>query len=85
MQRLFKTSAEVDVYPENWQAVQVFVAMLTQWRVGMSGAVGLDYGVLPVVESRLGVRRKQRADVFASLRIMERELLGTWNERRAAG
>lgn len=49
--------------------------MATQWQVsvGMSGAIyhGLNYAALPVVEQRLGVKKHQRADTFARLRVME--------------
>lgn len=49
--------------------------MASQWRVsvGMAGAVyhGLDYAALPVVERRVGVKKRDRADVFTRLRIME--------------
>lgn len=65
----------VAVWPENWQAVTVFCAMGTQWRVSasMNGMIwtGLDYNALPIVEARLNVPRADRADLFASLRIME--------------
>jgi len=65
----------VEIWPENWQALQVFLGMATQWRVsmGMSGMIwsGLDYNALPIVEDRLGVAADLRADTFNRLRIME--------------
>lgn len=67
--------AEVGIWPENWQALQVFLAMGTQWRVsaGMNGMIwtGLDYIALPIVEARMGVRRAASAELFTRLRIME--------------
>ena len=61
------------VWPENWQAVEVFLAMGTQWSRDMGGAVtGLRYEALPVVERRLGICRSQSAAVFHGIRIMER-------------
>lgn len=66
---------DVAVWPENWTAWEVFSAMATQWQVsvGMGGAVyhGLNYAVLPVVENRLEVKKRQRADTFARLRVLE--------------
>lgn len=41
----------------------------------MGGPVGLDYVALPVVEKRLGVKKRERADVFAALQVMENEAL----------
>ena len=61
----------VEVYPENWPAVDVFIAMSTQWRVGMAGATGLEYLVL----FRLLDRRFGDSDewdgVFEDIRVME--------------
>jgi hypothetical protein len=34
---------EVRVYPCNWVSVQLFDALGTQWRVGLSGQTGIDY------------------------------------------
>jgi len=73
------------VWPENWQAVEVFIAMATQWRisVGMGGTfyAGLDYAALPVVERRMGVKAAERADCFMRLRVMEHEARRRLNER----
>jgi hypothetical protein len=70
-----KVDIDVAVWPENWTAWEVFAAMATQWTIstGMGGAVyhGLNYVALPVVEARIGVKKRQRADTFARLRVME--------------
>ena len=31
------------VLKQNWQTVEMFLRCQTQWRVGMSGIIGLDY------------------------------------------
>jgi hypothetical protein len=73
----------VDVYPENVTPLRVFSAMATQWRVGMGGATGLDYAVLPAVFDLFRVRKtRERARVFAALRVMEGEALRVWAEAR---
>ena len=64
--------------------MQVFMAMQTQWRIGMGGATGLDYSVLPVVEGRLCVPKKRRAECFRGLQIIEREVLRVWSEAAKA-
>lgn len=70
------------VWPENWQAVEVFCAMGTQWNKGVNGAgTGLRYEALPVVEQRLGIARAQRAAVFQGVRIMERIALDLMSRR----
>jgi hypothetical protein len=61
----------VEVWPDNLAAVNVFIAMSTQWRVGMSGRTGLDYAALPAVLDLSDVPKAERADVFESLRTLE--------------
>ena len=72
---------EVEIYPENWQPLCLFLALQTQWRVGPGGPTGLDYAALPVVERRLGVKRADRNDVFNALQVLERTVLAGWAER----
>lgn len=71
---------EIELWPENALPMQVFMAMQTQWRIGMGGATGLDYSALPVVEARLGVPKQRRAECFRGLQIIEREVLRVWGE-----
>lgn len=61
----------VGVWPDNIMAVNVFIAMDTQWRIGANGVTGLDYNALPVVMKMSGVPAKDRADVFEDVRTME--------------
>jgi len=65
------SSPPAEVYPDNLATVNVFIAMQTQWRVGMAGATGLDYAALPVVMRCVGVARKDWSHVFDGLRAME--------------
>lgn len=62
------------VWPENWTAVSLFSAMITQWRTGgMGGLVGLDYGVIPTVAMMAGVNPTpdEWPALFHDLRVME--------------
>ena len=63
----------VEVWPENWSVLRLFDAMRTQWRVGFSGAYGMDYNTLPVVMDMLSIDDMQWA--FEGLRVMEDEAL----------
>ncbi|RJG10913.1 hypothetical protein D3879_14625 [Pseudomonas cavernicola] len=74
-------SDEFWVWPDNWQAVDVFITMGTQWRVGMAGATGLDYGVLNDVMRLHGIKKRGRDDVFAAVRIMESAALKVMHEK----
>lgn len=61
--------------------MNVFIAMGTQWRVGASGATGLDYAALPPVMRLTGVAPADRTDTFDALRILESEALAIFHER----
>lgn len=61
----------VGVWPDNLLAVNVFIAMGTQWRISANGATGLDYNALPVVMKMVGIPARDRPAVFEDVRVME--------------
>lgn len=69
-------------WPENAETCRVFDRLATQWRVGFGGAVGLDYGAIPVVLGLLGIPADRHSRVFEGLRIMEHETLSVWSEQK---
>jgi hypothetical protein len=71
----------VEVWPDNLLAVSVFIAMGTQWRIGMGGVTGLDYNALPVVMRSLGVPRNSKATVFDEIQILEDSALSKMHEK----
>ena len=77
-----EATPETEIWPDNARAVEVFVAMSTQWRIGAVGAVGLDYNVFPLVMRMLGIPASERPDLFESLRVMEETALTTMRNRR---
>ena len=74
--------ASLEILPENWPTVSVFVAMSTQWRrAGMTGVpVGLDYAALPAVCGALAVTLD--GELLQRLRLIEAAALGAMAERR---
>lgn len=74
-----------DVWPENWPALTLFLAMETQWRVAPSGGyLGLDYAALPAVLDLLGIAPDRRRALFGDLRVMESEVLTAATELASA-
>ena len=71
----------VYILPDNWQSVTVFNSLSTQWRVGYSGPTGLDYAVLDGVFKLAGVKKKERPQVFADIRIMESAALNVMHAK----
>lgn len=76
---------EVLLLPDCVQAANVMTAMYTQWRVGMSGPIGLDYSALPAVLRLCEIPAKDRGAVFDDIRVMEAEALNTMHEARDRG
>ena len=60
----------------------LFMAVATQWRVGMGGATGLDYSAVAAVMDIQGVKPKKRAKMFEYIRIMEAAVLEIWAENK---
>jgi len=66
-----------EVWPDNVLSFNTFVAMSTQWRTGMAGPTGLDYGALPDVLRLTQVPRREWAQIFDDIRTMEDAALST--------
>jgi len=75
-------SDEFEIWPDNWLAVEVFISMGTQWRTGVSGATGLDYGVLRDVMALRRVPDDDQPELFDWLRLMEGEALGQMRDAK---
>lgn len=71
----------VEVWPENWPAYGLFASLRTQWRVGMGGATGLDYGPLYCKMDRLKLTPEAYDDLEADIQAMEFGALGAMNDR----
>jgi len=59
------------VWPDNWKAISNFSCLQTQWRMGMSGPIGLDYNVMPIVFRMTGLAEIEWPEMFQSIRVME--------------
>lgn len=73
----------VPVWPENWLAVRVFLAVETQWRLvlgfGVGVHLGLDYAGVETAMRRLKIEDED-GELFADLQEMERAALPILNE-----
>lgn len=71
---------EILIWDINYDAFNLFSQLSTQWRVGVAGATGLDYNVIPSVGKMLGYKKKDVNAMFPDIRIMENEALTTMRE-----
>jgi hypothetical protein len=70
------------VWPENWEPLCVFLRLQTQWRVGMSGPIGLVYESLPFWLETENVARERWPEVADAVQVMEREALRIFRAKR---
>lgn len=66
---------KVEVWEENWQAVQIFRKYSTQWRMGPGGPCGLDYAVIQFDPACKGLSPDQYDDLIARLGVIEQAAL----------
>ncbi len=66
-----------EVWPENWDAIEMWCRVQTQWRTSAGGAIGLDYSVLAWLFKMYSVE-DQRA-LLEDLQIMEGAALAVMN------
>lgn len=75
----FADEDTVHVWAENWPAVQLFIDLGTQWRVGPGGFVGLDYNVLFRFIERMDLPPEKAREMEDDVRVMERAALKELN------
>jgi hypothetical protein len=73
---------DFEVWDENWDAVQMFLRMQTQWSVSMSGLVGLKYEVLLCSGGLFDLYNvEDRTNVLERLQILEATALTELRKR----
>lgn len=71
------------LWPDNVAAWRAWEAVQTQWRIGFSGATGLDYAGVRAYLDEIGLAGEERREVFAGILACERATLDVQAERRA--
>ena len=72
---------DVEVWPENYAALNTFSRVSTQWRVGTGGAIGLDYNALYPLLDRLGLTDAEWLHALDDIRVMESAALTAMNTK----
>lgn len=62
----------------------LFCGLLTQWRMGPNGPIGLDYAVLPLVARSTRIQPRRMRQAFGALQTLEAEALTIWSEQSRA-
>ncbi len=72
----------VEVWPDNWEAVQLFLGVSTQWRAGFGGAIGLDYGAIESAFRFKAIPRLRWGELFEDLQVMEAAALAVFHKKK---
>lgn len=72
------------LWPDNVQAWHCWIGVQTQWRVGLSGATGLDYTGVRAYLDELGLEPSVRLDVWEGIQACERVVLSVWADRKSS-
>lgn len=65
----------VEVWDDNWDAIELYDRFSTQWRMSMHGPAALDYTVFFHELDRKGVDEETYDRVVSQLRIIENEAI----------
>lgn len=66
---------QVEVWPEGWQAFEIYMRLQNQWRCGPSGPMGLDYAVVFDELRHRGIVGEDRDTTLHYLRVVESEAI----------
>lgn len=77
--RKARKTEEFEIWEDNWEAFGLFLQCQTQWRVSMSGLVGLDYSAVAWI-LRLYEVEDQRL-TLEKLQVIEATVLQMMNQK----
>lgn len=74
------------VWAENWEVMEFFMNLATQWNHGFNGPTGLNYAAIEPTMRLLGIEVENSRDFFLALRELERGALLqlSENQKRAS-
>ena len=64
-----------EVWPENWEAFQIFARCQTQWNTANGYYVGMNYAFVKWLMGLLKVKKKYRLERLTEVQTMERAAL----------
>ena len=76
-----KDAGEVEVWPENWQAFNLFARLGTQWSVGAGGPTGLRYEAVYPLLDRVASTPDEWDALLDDVAVMEREALSVMHAK----
>ena len=62
----------MDLWPDNWPALNLYLKVNSQWRTGFNGPVALDYNVVLHLIDRMRLSDADYDDLLGSMRVIEK-------------
>ena len=66
------------ICPQNHDTITLFLSVQTQWRCGPMGIIGLDYTIIPMMASSIGI--ELTSDIWNGIQTLERFILEIWSK-----
>lgn len=74
-----KRDNDYEIIPDAYPAVSMFLRVQTQWRVGMGGVIGLDYGAVRWLFELENVSKP--AELLEDLQVIEAKVVEILSQR----
>ena len=71
---------KLEIFEENWPAVELFLRVQTQWRTSVGGVTGLDYA--SVISTAKLYKYRNLPSVIEDLQVMEATVLTEMNKEK---
>ena len=71
---------DLEIFKENWAAVELFLRVQTQWRTSVGGVTGLDYA--SVISTAKLYKYRNLPSVIEDLQVMEATVLTEMNKEK---
>ncbi|MFA5662402.1 DUF1799 domain-containing protein [Castellaniella sp.] len=71
---------DVPLWPENVRALDFFLRLSTQWRVGPGGVYGMDYNPVFHELDRAGMSSEEYDELLEDVRVMESAALAAMRD-----
>ena len=65
----------LEIWPETLPAIRTFTKLLTQWRAGPSGIIGLDYLAVNLIMDYDNIPLNERGELLSDIACLERGYL----------
>lgn len=75
-----KDEKTYEILPCNWQSIEIFINIQTQWRIDQGVIFGLDYNAIKFIFDLKKHEIKKPLEILADLQLLEAKIVETLNK-----